>query len=159
MLELALAEGVACKIEGLAGDFRFLSNFHPAPIEVDGLVFPTVEHAYQAAKTKDRNEKQFIAALPSPGSAKRHLISVRDDWEQLKLSVMETLVELKFHTHEELRQKLCATGTCCIEETNTWGDRFWGVSQGTGENHLGRILMRVRARLQSETTLPSSMNG
>ena len=71
LLQLALAEGVACKVEGFVRDFRFLSNFYPSPVEVDRITYPTVEHAYQAAKTSDRLERQAIATLASPGAAKR----------------------------------------------------------------------------------------
>ena len=148
-LRLALAEEIACRIEGLQGDFRFLSNFHPARIEVDRIVYPTVEHAYQAAKTTDRAEKLEIAALPTPGRAKRHRVRLREDWNDVKLGIMESLVELKFGVQDDLCEMLCATGNSDIQETNTWGDRFWGVCQGAGENHLGRILMRVRAKLHS----------
>jgi hypothetical protein len=34
-------------------EYRFLSNFYPAEVSFEGLVFPTVEHAYVAAKTTD----------------------------------------------------------------------------------------------------------
>jgi len=62
LLKLALAEGVPCKVEGFEGDFRFLSNFFAAPLEVERITFPTVEHAYQAAKTPNRGERQAIKA-------------------------------------------------------------------------------------------------
>jgi predicted NAD-dependent protein-ADP-ribosyltransferase YbiA (DUF1768 family) len=57
---------------------------------------------------------------------------------------MAELIHLKFE-QDEFRDKLLATGTFHIEETNTWGDVFWGVCRGRGENHLGKILMRERA--------------
>lgn len=144
----ALAEGEMCRIEGFGGDFRFLSNFHPAPLEFERIVYPTAEHAYQAAKTHDRREKELIAALPSPGRAKRYRGSLRSDWNEVKLGVMESIISRKFQTHEDLRQQLCATGHCYLEETNTWNDCFWGVCRGVGENHLGQILMRVRDESQ-----------
>ena len=37
-------------IRSFTGEYRFLSNFFPSPVEFEGLVFPTVEHAFQAAK-------------------------------------------------------------------------------------------------------------
>jgi ribA/ribD-fused uncharacterized protein len=151
LLKLALAEGVPCKVEGFEGDFRFLSNFFASPVEVERITFPTVEHAYQAAKTPNRGERQAIAALPGPGSAKRAGSKIRTDadWEATKVAVMEQLVCLKFTTHADLREKLLATGTCYLEETNSWGDRFWGVCGGRGANHLGRILMEVRESLRT----------
>src|ERR1700693_1267334 len=124
LLKLALAEGVECQVAGFAGDFRFLSNFFESPIQVDRFTYPTVEHAYQAAKTSNRVERQAIAALPGPGRAKRagSKIQTGPEWEATKVAVMEQLVRLKFSTHADLREKLLATGTCYLEATNTWGD-------------------------------------
>lgn len=152
LLALAVAEGVECRIEGFRNDFRFLSNFWPSPLVVDGIVFATVEHAYQAAKVTDRAERERIAARASPGWAKREgrKLPLRKDWDSLRVQVMEELILLKFQTHADLREKLLAMGNCYLEETNNWGDRFWGVSKGAGENHLGRILMRVREQLKKQ---------
>lgn len=63
---------------------------------------------------------------------------------------MSGLVRQKFnHRYPELRTKLLSTGDLEIIEGNHWGDTFWGVCNGTGENHLGRILMQVREDLRS----------
>ena len=152
LLRMALAEGVECRVEGFEGDFRWLSNFFPAPVEVERISFPTVEHAYQAAKTADRTEREKIAALETPGRAKRAgaKLPLREGWEAMKVQVMEELILLKFRENPGLCDQLLATGDCYLEETNTWGDCFWGVCKGAGENHLGRILMRVRALLRAE---------
>jgi ribA/ribD-fused uncharacterized protein len=152
ILAEALAEGVECRIEGFDGEFAFLSNFFPSPIEVDRIVYPTVEHAYQAAKATVRLERVRIAALESPGQAKRAgaKLALRPNWADLKVPMMTQFVRQKFETHDDLKQKLVATGTCVLEETNTWGDRFWGVSGGTGENHLGLILMECRSLFASK---------
>ena len=136
-------------IDQFTGDYDFLSNFHPSPIEVDGVVYPTVEHAFQAAKTFDRTEKQSVAEAATPGLAKRlgRKVRLRPDWERVKVGIMEDLVRLKFTTHADLREKLLATGVAGLIEGNTWNDRFWGVCRGQGRNELGKILMRVRAKL------------
>jgi ribA/ribD-fused uncharacterized protein len=154
LLRMGLAEGLECRVEGFDGDFRFLSNFCPAPIEFERILYPRVEHAYQAAKATDRAERERIAALATPGRAKRAGAKLlpRADWLAVKLEIMEELVLLKFRTHADLRALLLATGACYLEETNTWGDCFWGACCGTGDNHLGKILMRVRERLRTEST-------
>ena len=41
-----------------------------------------------------------------------------------------------------------ATRDRVLIEGNDWGDTFWGMTDGEGENHLGKILMRVRAELR-----------
>lgn len=50
--------------------------------------------------------------------------------------------------HSDLRKKLLATGDAELVENNTCGDVFWGICDGVGENHLGKILMLVRDRLK-----------
>lgn len=77
-------------------------------------------------------------------------IPIRHDWEQVKLDVMETILRDKFTRHADLQAWLLDTGDRELVEGNTWNDRFWGVCGGIGENHLGRLLMKIRAELRSE---------
>jgi predicted NAD-dependent protein-ADP-ribosyltransferase YbiA (DUF1768 family) len=56
---------------------------------------------------------------------------------------MYRILRVKFGK-ELYRSKLIATGTNYLEETNYWHDDYWGVYNGKGENHLGRLLMVVR---------------
>ena len=151
-LRAAAAVGETGRIEGFRDDFRFLSNFFPSPIEFDRILFPTVEHAYQAAKSDDRADRKMIAALPSPGSAKRAggKLVLREGWNEHKVDVMAELLRLKFTNHPDLRDLLLATGECSLVEANTWGDKYWGVCGGAGENHLGRLLMQVREELRMQ---------
>lgn len=127
------------------GPHRFLSNFWPAPVRYGGILFPTTEHAYQAAKSDDVNEAIRVSLLKSPGDAKRvgRTLVVRKDWEQVKRQIMLDVLRLKFSL-PDLRRRLLATGDVQLVEGNTWGDRYWGVCNGVGENWLGRLLMQVR---------------
>jgi hypothetical protein len=154
----AFAEDAASAIESFNGDHRFLSNFWPARVVLDGVEYPTVEHAYQAAKTVDPAERRTIADLPTPGQAKRagKQVTMRADWDEVKIDLMRDLVRQKFR-HPELAGQLLATGEARLIEGNRWGDRFWGQSPvGNGENHLGRILMEVRRELREmERDTPS----
>jgi len=136
-------------IASFQGDYRWLSNFWPAEVKLDGIVYPTVEHAYQAAKTLSYVARQAILKQPTPGMAKRaaKLLSVREDWHDISMSVMEDLLRQKFQ-NPELKAKLLATGDEELVEGNTWGDRFWGVYQGQGENRLGKLLMKIRSDLK-----------
>jgi ribA/ribD-fused uncharacterized protein len=147
------------KIAEFQGPYRFLSNFWPAEVEFEGLKYPTVEHAYQSAKTLDMNERKRIAALPTPAEAKSagRALKLRDDWERVKFDVMEQCVRYKFTHHADLAKQLLDTADATLEEGNTWGDRIWGVYQGQGENRLGKILMKIRDELRhSATTKPSN---
>lgn len=69
--------------------------------------------------------------------------------EDIKLQVMEKALRLKFQ-NPELRKKLIATGDKELVEGNPWGDRYWGVCNGSGKNKLGKLLMKIRKELQEE---------
>lgn len=130
------------------GEYRFLSNFYPAEVHYDGVFYPTVEHAYQAAKTLSLLARESIKEAKSPGEAKKlgYKVPIRRDWEELKLHIMRDLVFQKFFVHDDLRVKLLETGNAELQEINTWGDTYWGVCNGVGENNLGKILMDFRDR-------------
>ena len=86
-----------------------------------------------------------ILLCATPGDAKRlgSRAKLRPDWEEVKVQIMHNLVLQKFQQYN-LRKLLLDTGDQYIQEGNNWGDRFWGVCNGVGENHLGKILMSVR---------------
>jgi predicted NAD-dependent protein-ADP-ribosyltransferase YbiA (DUF1768 family) len=75
---------------------------------------------------------------------------VRPDWDDTKINTMLTLLRQKFALGSELAKKLLDTGNRDLVEGNTWGDTFWGVCKGQGENMLGKLLMQVRAELRGE---------
>jgi len=137
-------------ITSFRGEYRFLSNFWPCTVKYCGEVYLSVEHAYQAAKSVDAEVHTTIRRLSTPGAAKRagRAIEIRSDWLDVRLDIMEQLVRDKFHRDDELRLRLLATEDATLVEGNNWGDRFWGQCPiGVGQNHLGRILMRVRKNL------------
>jgi ribA/ribD-fused uncharacterized protein len=128
------------------GNYRWLSNFWPAEVTLDGVQYPTVEHAYQAAKSTNPEERLHILRAATPGEAKRlgrRVVYVRHDWAEAKLGIMEDLLRQKFR-HPQLREFLQVTAGTEIVEGNEWGDTFWGTYRGEGENHLGRLLMKIR---------------
>ncbi len=140
-------------INSFQGKHRFLSNFYPAKIKLDDITYPTVEHAFQAAKTHDELHRYIICTAPTPGKAKRmgrHVI-LRPGWEEAKLSIMKQLVKQKF-SEEPLLSLLLQTGNAELVEENTWGDKFWGKYLDEGKNHLGQILMEVRNTLATAIT-------
>lgn len=140
------------KIDSFRGEYRFLSNFFMCYswLPCEGVFYPTAEHAYQAAKTDNKTERRRIAYLPTAGAAKREgrKLTLRRDWEQIKLRVMYTIVRVKFNANPGLAQMLINTGDAELIEGNAWGDTFWGTCKGVGRNELGKILMRVREELE-----------
>lgn len=138
-------------IKGFFGPHRFLSNFATVKIRFNGLLFPSVEHAYVAAKTLDPQKQRFIAHIEFPGEAKQYgkRLELRPDWDITKFDFMRDFLIQKF-VQEPYQTKLLNTGDAYIEETNYWDDHVWGVCNGVGENHLGKLLMTVRKGLQDE---------
>lgn len=149
---------------------RFLSNMFIAPIifnfdivtpsgviKGDGRTYPSSEHIYQALKSENPHWHSIIYSMVRPENTKtaaKHALKtlmannintflIRDDWHDIKLSIMEKLVQEKFKQNPELMEKLkLIPGP--IQERNCWGDKYWGTVKGFGENHLGKILMLIR---------------
>lgn len=144
-------------VRGFFGDYRWLSNFWPATVELDGVEYTSVEHAYQAAKTTNSAQRfivrKAVTAAEAKRLSKRGLITLRPGWEDMKVEVLGRLVEQKFTRSEELGRKLLATDDAELVEENSWGDVFWGVCRGVGRNELGKILMRVREGLRAESAI------
>ena len=118
-------------------------------LKLDGVEYPTVEHAYQAAKTVDPQERLQFQGDITAGQAKlagRH-VTLRPDWEEVKIDVMRDLSRQKYED-AIYAAFLLDTGDLYIEETNSWGDTFWGVCEGKGQNVLGNILMGIRTDLR-----------
>lgn len=138
-------------IDRFSGAYAVLSNFYPSVVRLDGVEYPSVEHAYQAAKTFNLREREGIRRAPKPGTAKAlgRMVRLRVDWEDVKLKVMKDLVRQKFQG-AKAQAMLMATGDAVLIEGNYWNDTFWGICNGKGENHLGRILMEVRAEIRRE---------
>ena len=137
------------------GALRFLSNFYPSPIRVPWGRYPTVEHAYQAAKTCIPGEREVIIACATPGQAKRagRKLKLREDWERVKLEFMRDALRAKFW-NTELGDMLMCTREPLIEH-NRWHDNYWGscLCQKCGDhgkNHLGKLLMDVREELRND---------
>jgi len=137
-------------VKEFSGEYRDFSNFEPAVVTYEGVDYPTVEHAYQAAKTINPAEREAILKASTPGKAKRlgQKVNLRPDWESIKIDIMKDLVTQKFKKNPNLANLLLSTGDQPLEEGNNWGDKFWGISGGKGENHLGKILMEIREELR-----------
>ncbi len=151
-------------IDKFRGKYFFLSNFCPVTfgIILDGVVYPTTEHAYQASKT---NQQQSRAEIRDCGSAmlakelggllKRYGL-VREDWRDVKLQYMEEFLRQKFD-YPNFKKKLLATGDEDVVESNYWHDNYWGICscsechrQEPQLNHLGKLLMKIRGDLKNE---------
>ena len=137
-------------IDRFDGKYAFLSNYSASPFRIDYILFPTMEHYFQANKADNQNDYLHIAYAPTPGEAKRlgRKIQLRSDWEEIKDKVMLTGLRKKF-ADPELRKLLLATGDEELIEGNYWGDTYWGVCNGVGQNKLGKLLMQVREEIKN----------
>jgi ribA/ribD-fused uncharacterized protein len=138
----------ATVIKSFRGEYAFLSNFYPCTVSYNERKYPSVEHAYQAAKSPyDAKYRTQILKVPAnqAGQAKAlgQDVALRADWEDVRIDIMLDLVRQKFR-HSKLRNQLKSTGDAELIEGNYWFDTFWGVCNGHGQNHLGKILMKVR---------------
>lgn len=143
------------KIDRFQGDYYFLSNFFTAPVTYDGFTYGNNEAAFQAQKCASREERQKFTEM-NPSEAKKcgRSVTLRRDWEQIKVKVMHELVQAKFEQNPLLAERLLDTGDVYLEEGNTWGDRIWGTVDGKGANQLGRILMTVREYIREREKEP-----
>ena len=115
----------------------------------DGKEYLTTEHYFQSMKFPGSIVQEKVRTASTPALAKKlarqHKSEVRKDWFDISIKVMETALKAKFSI-PELKEKLLDTGDLELQEGNTWNDTFWGVDlkSGKGENHLGKLLMKIR---------------
>jgi ribA/ribD-fused uncharacterized protein len=140
-------------------EYAFLSNFFdPAPVELDGVWYPNIECAYQAAKTLDLKLREpFTKYQAGKAKSEGQNLPLRENWDGIKNDVMLDLLRKKF-SNPGLRLKLLATGDAELIEGNWWHDMWFGVCNGrckegphnpSGLNWLGKLLMQVRTELEN----------
>jgi ribA/ribD-fused uncharacterized protein len=138
------------KIDRFLGRYDFLSNFYICPVEYNGIEYHSAEAAFQAQKTLDPEQRKKFAHLNSSESKRLgRQVQLRRDWEEVKVDIMRDVLKSKF-SHNILRRTLLNTGDEELIEGNSWGDRFWGVYNGIGENNLGKLLMEIREEMREK---------
>lgn len=137
-------------IDRFDGEYRFLSNFYPCEVYLDGVAYPSVENAYQAAKTLDLNLREPFTRINASAAKKLgKSLPMREDWSFVKAQVMIPLLVQKFR-NPILKKLLVDTGNAQLIEGNWWGDTYWGVCRGNGKNMLGKIIMQIRRTIQCQ---------
>jgi len=127
------------------GEYRFLSNFWGCNVYYNNILFPSAEHAYQINKINNIKIQKILVQILDVADIKRigGVLQLRKDWDDIKDKIMYDIVSSKFKD-KRLSEMLLKTGEQELIEGNTWGDIYWGVCDGKGENKLGKILMKVR---------------
>ena len=140
-------------IDRFEDQYAFLSNFYPCTILYKGVIFPSLENAYQAAKYSGEDAlnvyQEFAGFTPGKAKRKGRKLPLRNDWDMVKLEVMEELLRIKF-SDEGLKQQLISTGEEELIEGNYWHDNFWGCCScekcgNRGMDNLGKLLMKLRS--------------
>lgn len=137
-------------IDSFELEYHFLSNFYPCFVTYKGITYQSSEAAFHAQKTLDVYEQvKFTLMSPSQSKKAGRALQLRSDWEDVKYQIMYDIVLQKFVQNEWIQQKLLATEDAKLIEGNWWGDTYWGVHKGVGQNNLGKILMDVRDYLRT----------
>lgn len=118
------------------------------------ISYITPEHFYQAMKSQYHLDHQKIAAAKTAAIAKKlgKSLIVRPDWNEVKLNVMEYVLNYKFTKNTTHGQKLIKTIEPIIEY-NYWHDNYWGnctckkCENIIKKNYLGKILEEIRFKI------------
>ena len=142
-------------ISQFRGEFRFLSNFFPATVVMEGLRFTDTEAAFQSQKEPEKAH-MFEGLDPATTKAMGRKANLREEWDEVKNDVMRRVVRLKFEQNTDLRKRLIDTGDAVLIEGNNWHDNYWGActcegcERKKGKNMLGNILMELRSEFQKQ---------
>lgn len=124
--------------------YWFLSNMYPCTLRINGLCFTCAEAAFQSFKTTNPEiRKQFQKITGFEAKKLGRKLKLREDWDVIKLDVMDAVLNVKFKQHPELHRMLKQIPEPIIEDNN-WNDTFWGRCNGVGKNYLGLLLERIK---------------
>lgn len=130
--------------------FDAFNNFSAHQIEIWGVLFPTCEHAYQWRKFNELEPQiaQNILEAKNPHKAKQIARNYNDkriqNWNDVKVSIMKEVLQAKLEQHEDIQERLKASGNRTIIE-NSPVDSFWGNGpDNAGQNILGKLWMELR---------------
>ena len=139
------------QIKCFKNNYYFLSNFFPCFVEYEGLIYPSAECAYQAAKTTNQIIRKYFTIMDNSMEARKwgNQIELREDWNTIRYEIMNTILHSKFSA-PYLKELLLSTKDAYLEEGNAHGDKYWGTVKGIGENNLGKLLMNLRGELNED---------
>lgn len=135
-------------------EFFCFDNFSAFKIKYEGVVFSTVEHAYQAYKFKETSQEVFNEIVESYSSdeakriADRNKDKVCSNWNEIKVGLMESFLRAKLNQNPYVKEKLIQSKNYILCEDSD-KDSFWGIGpKRDGQNELGKLWMKLRAELQ-----------
>ena len=136
-------------------EFYPLDNFSSFKVEWNGYLYASLEEAYQAASFMGSDEElvEKVKKSHSADEAQRIAYANRDkqrtDWNEVKLEIMEELLRLKVEQNPYVKKKLLQTENYLIVEDSP-KDSYWGWGEDRqGENHLGKLWMKLRNEIRN----------
>ena len=135
--------------------FQYLSPFSAHSIEIWGENFPTVEHAYHAARYILSLERDKILCAGSPLEAWRISQALKKKKDILnpnfdKDKIMEELFRAKIEQHPDIVDILKETwDTEILKKYDT--DYYWGTwKDGSWQNKMWKLWMKLRDEINKE---------
>ena len=137
-------------INFLETKFMDLSPFSAHEVEIDGVIYKTVEHAYQALRVC-KEKRTVIMNAHSPMDAWREGQKCKAAGELVegfdKLALMEQIFRVKLDQHPDVVAVLTATRERELLKVYDT-DYFWGTgADDSGENQMGKLWMKLRSEL------------
>ena len=131
--------------------WSYLSPFSAHEVEIDGILYKTAEHAYQALRMIP-SVQQKIRDAKSPLDAWREAQLCKERGEVLdsynKNVLMEKIFRAKLEQHQDIKDILLESGTYELLKVYPT-DYYWGTgADGSGENQMGKLWMKLRFELQ-----------
>jgi len=137
-------------ISSFRGKHNSLSNFSNHMVTINDVIYRTSEHAFQAAKATNEEDRAYVASAPTAAEAKKRgrQIKLRPDWDLVNINIMIEILCAKIDQNRDVYDMLIGTGDAILIEGNTWNDKYWGAvfenGEWVGENHLGKCWMILR---------------
>lgn len=134
-------------------EFYCFSNFASFAVMWKGKLWPTSEHAYQAAHFLETDQSlvnkihRAMSADEARKMAKANADKFPENWDETKVGIMEDVCRNKLYQNPYVMHKLLQTGDREIVEDSPY-DSFWGWGPDRkGRNELGKIWMRLREEI------------
>lgn len=145
-------------INQFKNEYEMFSNFYPVTVYFEGRAYPSVEHAFVAAKSYDPFFRAKLSRLSRHKAWKAkemgQEVKLRSNWNIIRVPIMRDL-QIQKYNYKKFREKLLSTGEEEIVEGNYWHDNYWGdcyckkCKNIPGENMLGKLIMEARERYES----------
>ncbi len=126
------------------------------PFTLDGVLWKTAEHYYQATKFIEGDYREKVRASESADVAirlgKAWFKPKRKNWKQHRKTMMSRALYTQCQVYPEMAEAILQTGDQRLVESSQY-NYFWGCGRDRrGENQFGQVLMGIRTKLRESHT-------